>query len=784
MLFLRAFPLVFALVTAADVPLIDEEDADSLFEVSFLLSPHPSYDVRVDGEAVLGGRAVSVQLNGKSCAASNGCLSPVRSVPDIIKGTDRTLGVYSGASVQWIADGNVPVVTAVKIFANSSAVVFETFFPQGANGTSCDDVEASSINFPAFQQNQYASALSWQGSFTQSVRGFSQGRRGGPTVFYGSEQKSILIGSPLDNFKSSTAGSGSCCNGTKAWAPGTAGTVKNFPVGFRQRVILRLDMSGSITHAISEWGKLLRASRFPDDAAFFKTPDVTVQKVGYQTDNGAMYCFCRDKNCSATLIEKMNELKDGGAPMGYLSFQGAGASDGRGQAAPWCVSQWGVDGGLGPEYPLSVDSLHGALGNLPLQLYAPYFCPDNVYFGKTQPDGSKWKALTSNMSIDGCNGYAFQDVVPDESRKFYDWFFEKGVNAGMTSFEPDFMNQNYNCVDEFIGSVDAGKKWQRGMADAALDRNVTVQWCYAAPSDILSAIDFPAVTNFRVSLDFCYGRSWDIGESSLLVWAAGGYPSKDTLWTTSNNKTAIPGCDWTPDHEDVAAPLHVVLALMSTGPVGISDAIGYTNFTLLKRVMNAGGVLLKPSKPVTSVDSTFYGRAPPGYVYSTFSMGGKAYYFVSFKLTSVWQLPRSDFFPLISSASAKLVYRNFGDGDGCVNGSTSGCIDVAGNGAHVATLPASDTSNVTGGTDFAPTVTTFWTVDDSCGWLLLGELGKYVALSDARFSSVKCGSYTLKGEPGEVVVITYSELGKGSAYTAHVRQVRIGNDGLTRVVYN
>jgi len=26
------------------------------------------------------------------------------------------------------------------------------------------------------------------------------------------------------------------------------------------------------------------------------------------------------------------------------------------------------------------------------------------------------------------------------------WFFRKGLEVGMTSFEPDFMNQNYNCV--------------------------------------------------------------------------------------------------------------------------------------------------------------------------------------------------------------------------------------------------------------------------------------------------------------------------------------------------
>lgn len=69
----------------------------------------------------------------------------------------------------------------------------------------------------------------------------------------------------------------------------------------------------------------------------------------------------------------------------------------------------------------------------------------------------------------------------------------------MMSFEPDFMNQNYNCVREFIESVDKSNTWQHGMTDAALAANVTVQWCYAAPTDILNSLTMPALTNFRTS---------------------------------------------------------------------------------------------------------------------------------------------------------------------------------------------------------------------------------------------------------------------------------------------
>eukprot|EP00954_Amorphochlora_amoebiformis_P022460 1353473-Amorphochlora_amoeboformis.AAC.2 len=84
----------------------------------------------------------------------------------------------------------------------------------------------------------------------------------------------------------------------------------------------------------------------------------------------------------------MDYYNTSGVPLGYLSFQGAGASSGRGSAAPWCVDVWGVDGGLSSQYPLSVKELHDAVG-VPLQLYAPYFCPNSPYFNQS----TKWESV-------------------------------------------------------------------------------------------------------------------------------------------------------------------------------------------------------------------------------------------------------------------------------------------------------------------------------------------------------------------------------------------------------
>jgi hypothetical protein len=119
--------------------------------------------------------------------------------------------------------------------------------------------------------------------------------------------------------------------------------------------------------------------------------DITLTNIGYQTDNGAYYCFCRPdqapwnatgrSNCNLILLDELDYLESIGVPMGYLSFQGAGVSSfnrADKTAAPWCVSTWGVDaGGQEDMYPLSIADFQKELaqhrglmpGEFPLQLY-------------------------------------------------------------------------------------------------------------------------------------------------------------------------------------------------------------------------------------------------------------------------------------------------------------------------------------------------------------------------------------------------------------------------------
>jgi hypothetical protein len=68
-------------------------------------------------------------------------------------------------------------------------------------------------------------------------------------------------------------------------------------------------------------------------------------------------------------------------------------------------------------------------------------------------------------------------------------------------FEPDFLNQNHNCMPQFISQVGAAEGFFGGQAAAALARGIPIQWCFCTPYLLLWTLNAPAVTNFRVSYE-------------------------------------------------------------------------------------------------------------------------------------------------------------------------------------------------------------------------------------------------------------------------------------------
>ena len=71
---------------------------------------------------------------------------------------------------------------------------------------------------------------------------------------------------------------------------------------------------------------------------------------------------------------------------------------------------------------------------------------------------------------------------PEESHAFYTKVFEYGHAHGGVGYEVDFMSNLFIGIPEFRRSLDASTGWQRGMNDAGMDTNTTIQLCMMQPS--------------------------------------------------------------------------------------------------------------------------------------------------------------------------------------------------------------------------------------------------------------------------------------------------------------
>jgi hypothetical protein len=285
----------------------------------------------------------------------------------------------------------------------------------------------------------------------------------------------------------------------------------------------------------------------------------------------------------------------------------------------------------------------------------------------------------------------------------------------------------------------------------------------------------------QTSLDFYYGRSWDIGRSSLIVWAMGAAPSKDTFWTTDNGNqsTTRGGCDKSgcpPDHTNAGAILHTMLTALSTGPVGFSDAPGETDAVLIGRTCDVKGNLLQPSKPLTAVDSTHDvtpGAAPSGYALITHtSVQGSVWLrlVVSHQMdptvTPAFALRGLDIYPAFAAgetvavttwAQLQLCAQGPAGGPNCGGANVTPLVAPADPHTRIIPVPVP----AKGEDVYTPTLTLLARVcpGSGNGVALFGELDKFATVSVQRFTSIACAadgvSATLEGAEGETVRLAW-----------------------------
>jgi hypothetical protein len=482
---------------------------------------------------------------------------------------------------------------------------------------------------------------------------------------------------------------------------------------------------------------------------------------------------------------------------------------GRGSIYSNCVNEWSLPART---FPSGLKNLSAALGT-PWLLYVPFWCPENTY-----KDKFRWLHSYNPDHPE----LVIAEPHPDDSLAFYRMLFDKGTKNGMAGFENDYLDYNFLSFPYLRKTHGAANKWLAGMNTAALERGIPVQLCMALPSDLMASVAFNSMTNYRASTDYGIDDSsmplqpnddnFNIGSSSLIGFALDLRPSKDISWTgrpqnCRGDPTADPkACGRWGAHTNPGSncELNLLVATLSTGPVSIADKASDSNKTLIRRCVRADGRILQPDKPATAVDSMFavaQGKFE-GQVWATSTTLGRVeagstavwHYVLSVDVTTAWKIHGTDFYPKMPSMPSSVggwVAHQWFSGHGptaCLHGSkalASRCLSASIRTAK--DIPAVHNrrpvmvKNDTRMFDLmllAPVM--------HGGWVLLGEVDRYVSVSRDRFEAASFSASginaTLRGAAGETAVVTALQPTAATAASApdwliHVKSVKFGKSG-------
>ena len=403
------------------------------------------------------------------------------------------------------------------------------------------------------------------------------------------------------------------------------------------------------------------------------------------------------------------------------------------------------------------------------------------------------------------------------SRAFYDDLFAQLRAQGMGSFTQDFLDFQGLLFPAWLEDAAGNAAWMAGQADAALAAGLAVQCafrraarnrlcplphaphlsraappladCMALPADILQSAMHPAVTNARASDDYGVGSagSWHIARSSLLLSALGMRASKDNFATGAATDRG----------RETSPFLSAAVCALSGGPVGFSDALFATNPAVLWPTTTSNGTLLHASRPATALDAQFAGGGLPlaaGDIRAAHSLvpgcnmpgcdptTGLVYYSVLAAEAGAGdcdavprELQAQDLWPRPDAGSSFFVFE-FNNSDCARNGADATlCISLLGDAGASLPPPAPPKP------DAVP-----WRLYSASpllhdGYALLGEVGKFVPVSPARFALTQSAGFgvyvSLRGAPRESVTVAWVGPGSGLLGTIYVRTLQLGDDG-------
>ncbi|CAF2793504.1 unnamed protein product [Rotaria sp. Silwood2] len=696
-------------------------------------------------------------------------------------GNDVIFGLFNKLSLRWSyinTTNNFIWETSFKIFQEQSIILFEQYFPVDLNGMSQGNVRDTfkyvSTAFPRFkvsfnETDQYL--IDQLGHFTfldawdLNMRGiglknvFNGGLySGNPLLLYNlTKLDSNIILSSLTNFMTNFQTRSPSLN--YHLSCGLHGRIHQIEQSFSLTTILLASQSKQgINQIINLWGKLMLQYYGKEHVKEQKDfhNDFYVSKLGYYTDTGAYYWYNKEANLTyeQTFIKlKEYHLKEH-IPIQYYELD-----------SYWYYKQnnnTGEHGGIKlyeprPDvFPNGIEILQREILKTPLIVHHKYYSTDNLYQNKYQ-------------FLNGSDGKV---SLPLE-QIFFNKIFSQIKQWGVEILIQDWLSSVYEDMPDSSWDIHTAREYHLHLAEGSKQAGIKLIYCMPLIPDIIETLENTQVHYMRVSDDYSENiNQWNIGRVSMITWAIGIIPFKDTFWTTSIQPQSPYGNFTEPNVQ-----LNALIALMSLGGVAISDKIGNTNLTVVNRLCRLDGVLFRPERPATAMDSTFLGiGGPKGEMWHTYSSDVQQNFFVEYvMITNLTESYIFSWTELLNTQEDDNPIRIISDI--YVAFELDNSIDYywfTSTNSSTIFMPSCAQDKITHYSPFHLFV--FVPYSKLSNWILFGELNKQLPITRQRFLSIQNapnGSDSLQinviGVYGEHILITigHSEhvLGKIDIYT-------------------
>ncbi len=487
---------------------------------------------------------------------------PARQVT-MSRGKDR-LGYFQDITAAWAL--GVPLTGNIRVYDARPAIVFTL--------TCGAATDTWPTRFPCFTNVPTGLRHFSYRDVVFAPPSFALERTATPWLLFDDQANAAAI-SPADHFLLATMSG----DGVHEIACGLIDGVRAIPARFASSALLAF--GHSINSTWDTWGGTLT-----DLAGKVRTAtdaDVGLRYLGYWTDNGATYYYHYEPalGYAGTLEALVRHYRERAIPIRYLqldswwyykSFTDPDGRTGRPKNPALPEGEWNRYGGLliygahPAVLPEGLAAFQKQIG-LPLITHNRWMDPASPYHA------------SYNIS-----GYAVLD------QQWWNDAIRYIAGSGVVCYEQDWLNVIYQHSPALVTNTAAGDTFTDNMARAAQRRRLSVQYCMALPRFFLQSTRYPNLTTIRVSEDRFRRDRWDAFlYTSRLAAALGVRPWSDVFMSTETN--------------------NLLLATLSSGMVGIGDAIGQENKTNLLRVARPDGVIVKPDVPIIPLDAVYLAQA-------------------------------------------------------------------------------------------------------------------------------------------------------------------------------